>query len=71
MDRASESQRPFYSGGPMIRADPHEVRESSPVVPVWYRRVEDDSFLGYVRVPPFARGDTYLGSKGRIFDDGG
>ena len=55
----------------MIRVDPHEVREGGSVVPVWYRCVEDDPLFGYVRVPPLARGDAYLGPKGHIFDDGG
>ena len=55
----------------MIRGDPHEVCEGGPVIPVRYRCVEDDSFLSYVQVPPLAWGDTYLGPKGHIFDDGG
>ena len=71
MDWASEPQCPLYFGGSMICVDSYEVRESSPVVPVRYRRVEDNPILGYIRIPPLARGDAYLGSKRYIFDDGG
>ena len=71
MDWASEPQCPFYPRGPMICVNPYEIREGGPIVPVRYWRVEDNPILSYVRVPPLARGDTYLGPKRYVFDDGG
>ena len=55
----------------MICADSYEIGEGGPVVPVRYWRVEDDPILSYVRIPPLARGDTYLGSERYVLDDGG
>ena len=71
VDWASKPERSLDPWRPVVCVNPDEVCEGDFVVPVRYRRAEDDSFFSDIWIPPFAWRDAYLRPGGHVFDDRG